>query len=65
MSFFNRQFAVYQQYKKEVLPLAVTPPFLLCKDNTFLSGMQIASNWWARGERANEVKICDKRGCAF
>ena len=34
-------FAEYQVNKKEVLPAWVTPPFLLCKDNTFLSEMQI------------------------
>ncbi|MEE0804931.1 MAG: hypothetical protein U0L77_05870, partial [Prevotellamassilia sp.] len=30
-----------QALKKEVLPIWVTPPFLQCKDNTFLSEMQI------------------------
>ena len=30
-----------QALKKEVLPVWVTPPFLQCKDNTFLSEMQI------------------------
>ena len=34
-------FAEYQVNKKEMLPAWVTPPFLLCKDNTFLSEMQI------------------------
>lgn len=31
-----------QTNKKEALPRAVMPPFLLCKDNIFLREMQIA-----------------------
>ena len=41
--------------KKEVIPAWVIPPFLLCKDNTFLSEIQI---------RIFRVDVCGEARCA-
>ena len=49
-------FAEYQVNKKEVLPAWVTPPFLLCKDNTFLSEMQIPIFGAGWGNRTSFAK---------
>ena len=48
--------------KKEVLPAWVTPPFLLCKDNTFLGEMQIAIFRADDGMWGTMAKNCDKVG---
>ena len=42
--------------KKEALPAWVTPPFLLCKDNTFLSEMQILIFGAGWGRRTSFAK---------
>ena len=51
-------FADNQVDTKEALPRTVMPLFLLCKDNTFLSEMQIAIFRVEGGDGAKEVRIC-------
>ena len=43
---------------KEALPAWIMPLFLHCKDNTFLSEMQIAIFWVEGGDGAKEVRFC-------
>ena len=43
---------------KEALPVWIMPPFLLCKDNTFLSEMQIAIFRADGGVYASCAKNC-------
>ena len=49
-------------YKKEVLPAWVTPPFLLCKDNTFFSEIQILIFRATIASGVKFVKNCNKLG---
>ena len=47
---------------KKALPVWIMPPFLLCKDNTFFSEMQIPILRSTRGGGASKAKNCDKLG---
>ena len=55
-------FVGYQLNTKEALPVWIMPPFLLCKDNTFLSEMQIAIFRADDGMWGTMAKNCDKVG---
>ena len=52
-------FVENQINKKEVIPAWVIPPFLLCKDNTFLSEIQIRIFWVDVWVEARCAKNCD------
>ena len=51
-----------QMNKKEVLPAWVTPPFLLCKDNTFFSEIQILIFRATIASGVKFVKNCNNLG---
>ena len=51
-----------QMNKKEVLPAWVTPPFLLCKDNTFFSEIQILFFRSVERSVMKKVRNCYKLG---
>ena len=54
-----------QMSTKEALPVWIMPPFLLCKDNTFLSEMQIPFFRADDGSGAREAKNCYIWGVAI
>ena len=51
-----------QMNKKEALPAWVTPPFLLCKDNTFFSEIQILFFRSVERSVMKKVRNCYKLG---